>query len=103
MFDDRTLGALPKAWKRYIIAKNNYEYDKIEYYASVIQKLQNELGLTVTSFPDIGMSAKFYFSRYSEYLSENNKKITEEELLQDDDNQHEYLEGDFNNRDRFTS
>ena len=49
------------------------------------------------------MSAKFYFSRYSEYLSENNKKITEDELLQDDDNQHEYLEGDFNNRDRFTS
>lgn len=23
--------------------QNNYEYDKIEYYASVIQKLQNEL------------------------------------------------------------
>jgi len=45
------LGALPKAWKGYIIAKNNYEYDKIEYYASVIQKLQNEIGLTVTSSP----------------------------------------------------
>jgi hypothetical protein len=103
MFDNRTLGALPKAWKGYIIAKNNYEYDKIEYYASVIQKLQNELGLTVTSLPGIGMSAKFYFSRYSEYLSDNNKEITQEELLQDDDNEHEYLEGDFNNRDRFTS
>jgi hypothetical protein len=80
MFDNRTLGALPKAWKGYIIAKNNYEYDKIEYYASVIKKLQNELGLTVISFPDIGMSAlKFYFSRYSEYLSDNNKEITQEE------------------------
>jgi len=77
VFDNRTLGALSQAWKGYIVAKNNYEYDKIEYYVSIIQKLQNELGLTVTSFPDIGMSAKFYFSRYSEYISENNKKITQ--------------------------
>lgn len=41
----------------------------------------------------IAMSAKFYFSRYPEYLSDDNNEIRQEELLQDDDNEHEYLEG----------
>jgi len=56
-FENQTWGALHKAWKGYVIAKNKYEYDKIEYYAAVIEKLQNELGLRVCSFPDIGMTA----------------------------------------------
>jgi hypothetical protein len=109
MFDNKTWGALPKAWKAYVIAKNKYEYDKTEYYAAVIQKLQNELGLAVSSFADIGLSAlKFYSSRYSDKGclnndDDDNKEIPKEELLQDDDNEHEYFDGDFNNRDRFTS
>ena len=101
------MGALHKAWKGYVIAKNKHEYDRMEYYASVIQKLQNELGLPVSSFHNIGLSAlKFYSSRYSECLKNNNQNREEaitpqEELLQDDKG--EYFEGDWNNADRFTS
>src|SRR5919205_2197821 len=63
-YDSQTWDALDKAWKGYVIAKNKYEYDRMEYYASVIQKLQNELGLRVSSFHNIGLSSlKFYSSK----------------------------------------
>jgi hypothetical protein len=55
-FESQTWGALHKAWKGYIIAKNKYELDKLYYYAEVIQKLQRELGLPVSSFPSLGLS-----------------------------------------------
>ena len=106
-YDSQTWGALHKAWKGYVIAKNKYDYDRMEYYASVIQKLQNELGLRVSSFYNIGLSAlKFYSSRYSECLKNNNQNREEmitpqEKLLQDDKG--EYFEGDWNKEDRFTS
>ena len=107
-YDSQTWGALHKAWKGYVIAKNKHEYDRMEYYASVIQKLQSELGLRVSSFPDIGMSAlKFYSSKCSNKECVNNdddndkEMITKESLRDGDDS--EYFEGDLNNRDRFTS
>ena len=107
-YDSQTWGALHKAWKGYVIAKNKHEYDRMEYYASVIQKLQSELGLRVSSFPDIGMSAlKFYSSKCSNNECVNNEDdndkemITKESLRDGDDS--EYFEGDLNNRDRFTS
>ena len=107
-YDSQTWGALHKAWKGYVIAKNKHEYDRMEYYASVIQKLQSELGLRVSSFPDIGMSAlKFYSSKCSNKECVNNEDdndkemITKESLRDGDDS--EYFEGDLNNRDRFTS
>ena len=59
----------------------------MEYYASVIQKLQNELGLRVSSLHDIALpSLKFYSSSCSQYLNNNNKE----------DHNNEY-------NDRFTS
>ena len=48
-------GTLRKAWRGYSIVKNKHELDNMEYYASIIQKLQRELGLKVSSFPDIGL------------------------------------------------
>ena len=57
-FENQTWGALHKAWKGYIIAKNRYELDKLYYYAEVIQKLQRELGLPVSSFASLGLSPK---------------------------------------------
>jgi len=42
----------------------------MEYYASVIRKLQNELGLTISSFPDLGMTEDIY---------DKESTITEEE------------------------
>jgi hypothetical protein len=53
--DSQTWGALHKAWKGYIIAKNKDELDKLLYYAEVIQKLQGELGLPMSSFPSLGL------------------------------------------------
>lgn len=46
--------------KGYVIAKNKYELDRMEYYANVIQKLQRELGLRVSSFPDLGFVPQGY-------------------------------------------
>ena len=56
--ENQTWGALHKAWKGYIIAKTKYELDKEYYYAEVIQKLQSELGLRVSSFPDLRLTPK---------------------------------------------
>ncbi|MGA6990983.1 MAG: hypothetical protein WBX81_11240 [Nitrososphaeraceae archaeon] len=49
-----------KSQKGYVIAKNNYELDRMEYYENVIQKLQSELGLHISSFPDLGLVPQEY-------------------------------------------
>ena len=56
--ESQTWGALHKAWKGYIIAKNKVELDRLYFYAEVVQKLQRELGLPVSSFPSLGLSPK---------------------------------------------
>jgi hypothetical protein len=53
-YDTQTWGALHKAWLGYVIAKNKGEYDKQIHYASIIQKLQTELNLEVSCFPQLG-------------------------------------------------
>ena len=53
--ENQTWGALHKAWKGYTISKNKFELARMEHYARVIQKLQNELGLRVSSFPDLNI------------------------------------------------
>ena len=55
---ERNPGALHKAWKGYVIAKNKDEYDKMLHYADIIQELQDNLGLRVSSFPDMGKSVQ---------------------------------------------
>jgi hypothetical protein len=54
-FESQTWGALHKALKGYVIAKNKYELEKEDHYSNVIQKLQGELGLPISSFPDLGL------------------------------------------------
>ena len=56
-YDTQTWGALHKAWLGYVIAKNKGEYDKQIHYASIIQKLQKELDLEVSCFPQLGLYA----------------------------------------------
>jgi hypothetical protein len=56
-FDNQVWGTLHKAWKGYVIAKNKDEYDNMERYARIIQESQHDLGLEVSSFNNIGMSA----------------------------------------------
>jgi hypothetical protein len=50
---DQTCGALMKAWVAFMISKDNYDQEKKEYYAAVIQKLQGELGVGITPFPEL--------------------------------------------------
>jgi hypothetical protein len=53
--ENQTWGALHKAWKGFQIGLSKFELEKMRYYARVIQKLQNELGLQVSSFPDLNV------------------------------------------------
>lgn len=63
--ENQTWGALHKAWLGFVISKNKFEPRRMEYYARVIQKLENELGLSISSFPDLNIySAEG--GRYSE-------------------------------------
>ena len=56
-FENLVLGALHKAWKGYVIAKNKGEDNKMVHYADIIQECQYDLGRPVSSFHHIRMSA----------------------------------------------
>ena len=49
-------GALRKAWKGYRIAKVQGDNSKMTEYATKIRKIQGELGISVASFPNLGIS-----------------------------------------------
>jgi hypothetical protein len=52
-YENEIWGGLIEAWKGYIIAKVNMSMTGRSTNAAGIQKLQNELALPVSSFPDI--------------------------------------------------
>jgi hypothetical protein len=56
-YDTQTWAALHKVWLGYVIAKDKEEYDNLIKYASIIQKLEKELGIEVSSFPQLDMMA----------------------------------------------
>src|SRR5919198_2447460 len=72
--EGQTWGGLEKAWMAFIIAKNNDDLEKMNYYAPVIQKLQHELGIKKTDFPELNLSALGYFADNARYMSENEVK-----------------------------
>jgi hypothetical protein len=39
-----------------VIAKNQYDYEKMRKYATVIRKFQRRLNIEINDFPDIGIS-----------------------------------------------
>ena len=49
-------GALRKAWKGYRIAKVQNDDTKMTEYANKIRKIQGELSIAVSSFPNLGIS-----------------------------------------------
>ena len=59
-FENQVWGALRKAWKGYMIAKNKDEYDKM---ARIIQESQHDLGLEVTSFDNIGRQQRAFYGK----------------------------------------
>jgi hypothetical protein len=77
-FENQTWGALHKAWKGYVIAKNKDEPDRMKYYAIVIQKLERELGIKVSSFPELDLLALQFFRDNPEYT---NQELTGEEIF----------------------
>jgi hypothetical protein len=77
-FENQTWGALHKAWKGYVIAKNKDEISRMKYYAIVIQKLERELGIKVSSFPELGLLALQFFQDNPEYMD---KELTSEEIF----------------------
>jgi hypothetical protein len=48
-------GALRKAWKGYRIAKVQDDNAKMTEYATKIRKIQEELGVSRASFPNLGI------------------------------------------------
>jgi hypothetical protein len=111
-FENQAWGALHKVWKGYTIAKNKDEYDKMELYARRIQELQHDLGLEVSSFPNIGMSAADFLCQIAQKEDNNNQEeqeVSDEEYQTDryeqerfTDTYNEYFEDDENKADRFT-
>lgn len=71
-----TWGGLKKAWIGFNIAKHNDEFDKLEHYAKVIQKLQRELGIKVTDFSNIGLPASgaWKWDNYKNYYSADDEE-----------------------------
>ena len=49
-------GALRKAWKGYRIAKVQNDDTKMSEYANKIRKIQGELNIALSSFPNLGIS-----------------------------------------------
>ena len=74
-YDTQTWGALHKAWLAYVIAKNKGEYDRQIHYASVIQKLQKELNLEVSIFPQLGL---YGIEEVEEQYDDNDKYTTQD-------------------------
>ena len=49
-------GALRKAWKGYRIAKVQADNARMTEYATKIRKIQGELGITRSTFPNLGIA-----------------------------------------------
>jgi hypothetical protein len=87
--ENQVWGALYKCWKGYTIAKNKDEHDKMELYARRIQECQHDLGLPISSFDNIGMSAEDFLSEVAQ--KEDNNQVQQQEVLNEysDDSQYE--------------
>lgn len=52
---NETWGALKRCWTGYKAAKKDRDNDKMLKYANRIRKLQYELDIAISEFPDIGI------------------------------------------------
>ncbi|MFL6385099.1 MAG: hypothetical protein ACJ712_09035, partial [Nitrososphaeraceae archaeon] len=98
--------------KGYVIAKNKDEYDKMVHYARVIQENQHDLGLEVSSFDNIGMSASSFLLELVQ--KDDNNQVSKEASDEDYQTESQYeqdrftdtytedFEDDENKVDRFT-
>jgi predicted nucleic-acid-binding protein len=70
--------ALKKAWIAYSISDKKNDLERKLYYASVIQKLEQELGKTVTHFRELKICALDYYSNNIDLFSDD---VTGDEVL----------------------
>jgi hypothetical protein len=47
---------LKKAWLGFKIAKSKDDYDRMIYYSKIVQELQKQLNLSISSFSNLKMS-----------------------------------------------
>ncbi|MGH9977214.1 MAG: hypothetical protein ACRD8Z_15480, partial [Nitrososphaeraceae archaeon] len=90
----QTWGGLHKAWLGYCIALHKNEDEKTLLYASIIQKLQRELGISVREFAEVDMFGSVIDKEESKLAVINpftNEKIQDAKGDGDD-----YVEIDFN-------
>ena len=59
--EDPSTKALKKAWVAYSISDKNNDIERKQYYAAVIQKLERELGKTITPFRELKMLGLKYY------------------------------------------
>ena len=89
----QTWGALHKAWLGYCIAMNKNEDENALLYASIIQKLQRELGEPVREFAEVDMFGSAIDKEESKLAvidPSTNEKI--QDVKEDED---DYVEIDF--------
>jgi predicted phage tail protein len=101
-FENQVWGALHKAWKGYVIAKNKDEFDKMLHYADIIQECQDDLGLEVSSFHDIGKSALAFYSLRAAQIAEENKSNCNNQEQQVAEEEQNYLSDTHYEQERFT-
>jgi hypothetical protein len=89
----QTCGALHKAWLGYCIALYKNEDENVLLYASIIQKLQRELGIPVREFAEVDIFGSVIDKEESELAVIDpftNEKI--QDVKEDED---DYVEIDF--------
>jgi hypothetical protein len=89
----QTWGGLFKAWLAYCIALNKNEDEKTLLYASIIQKLQRELGIQVREFAEVDMFG-FAIDKEESKLAIIDP-FTNEKIQDAKEDEDEYVEIDF--------
>jgi hypothetical protein len=109
-YENEVWGALHKAWKGYVIAKNKGEDEKMQVYAQRVQELQHDLGLPISSFDNIEKSAISFLWELAQKDADNQEQEVSCEEYQTDrydqerftDTYSEDFRDDYDNVDRFT-
>ena len=89
----QTWGGLHKAWLGYCIALYKNEGEKTLYYASIIQKLQRELGIQVREFAEVDMFGSVIDKEESKLAVID--PFTNEKIQDAKEDEDDYVEVDF--------
>jgi hypothetical protein len=90
----QTWGALRKAWVGYCIALHKNEEEKTLLYASIIQKMQRELGIPVREFAEVDMFGSVIDKEESKLAVID--PFTNEKIQHAREDEDDYVEIDFN-------